>query len=136
RFMKTLRQKVITKERMFPGQLDLEGLEDLRTFKQFDDRYTAPLHGFADAEDYWAKCGSIRFINEIRVPTLLINALDDPFLGGRCFPREESAASSCFQLETPKRGGHVGFVTFGRAGEYWSETRAAAFLENYVSSAK
>ena len=128
RFIKTLRQKVITKERMFPGQLDLTGLEDMRTFKQFDDRYTAPLHGFADAEDYWTKCGSVRFIDAIRVPSLLINALDDPFLGGRCFPREEAATNSQFHLETPARGGHLGFFTFGKGGEYWSETRAAAFF--------
>ena len=136
RFMKTLRQKVITKERLFPGQLDLTGLEDMRTFKQFDDRYTAPLHGFADAEDYWAKCGSVRFIDSIRVPTLLVNALDDPFLGGRCFPREEAASNPHLHLETPARGGHVGFVTFGQEGEYWSETRATAFLENAIGSAK
>jgi predicted alpha/beta-fold hydrolase len=136
RFMKTLRQKVIAKERMFPGQLDLEGLEDMRTFKQFDDRYTAPLHGFADAEDYWAKCGSIRFIKNIRVPTLLINALDDPFLGGRCFPGDEAGTHSNFFLETPAQGGHVGFVTFGQKGEYWSESRAAAFLKNYAGAPK
>lgn len=133
-FMKTLRRKVITKERMFPGQLDLTDLEDMRTFKQFDDRYTAPLHGFVDAEDYWAKCGSIGFIDAISVPTLLINALDDPFLGGRCFPREEASTNPRFYLETPNRGGHVGFVTFGNAGEYWSEARAADFLGNYAMS--
>ena len=129
RFMKTLRQKVITKERMFPGQLDLEGLDEVQTFKQFDDRYTAPLHGFANAEDYWEKCGSVRFLNAIRVPTLLVNALDDPFLAGRCFPEAEARGNPHFWLETPRRGGHVGFVTRGGDGEYWSETRAGAFLD-------
>lgn len=128
RFMKTLRQKVITKEKLFPGQLDLSGLAEMKTFKQFDDRYTAPLHGFADAEDYWTKCGSVRFLDAIRVPTLLVNALDDPFLGGRCFPREEAERNPNFWLETPERGGHVGFVTRGTDGEYWSESRAAEFL--------
>ena len=128
RFMKTLRQKAITKERMFPGQLDLNGLADMKTFKQFDDRYTAPLHGFADAEDYWTQCGSGRFLPAIRGPTLLVNARDDPFLAGRCFPREEAQKNPHFWLETPARGGHVGFVTRGNDGEYWSETRAVEFL--------
>ena len=111
RFMKTLREKVRTKERLFPGQLDLTGLDRIKTFREFDDRYTAPLHGFVDAEDYWYKSGSLRFVGDIRVPTLLVNAADDPFLGGRCFPREEAEMSDWFHLEVPSHGGHVGFVS-------------------------
>ena len=131
RFMKTLRQKVMAKERMFPGRLGLEGLAQMRTFRQFDDRYTAPLHGFRDAQDYWEQCGSVRFLSAIRVPTLLVNAEDDPFLAGRCFPVVEAEANSKFWLETPKHGGHVGFVTRGggSGGEYWSEARAGTFLD-------
>lgn len=130
RFMKTLRAKVIAKAQYFPGQLNLTGLAEMRTFRQFDDRYTAPLHGFADAEDYWRQCGSVHFLRDIRVPTLLVNALDDPFLAGRCFPREEAESNPQFWLETPRHGGHVGFVTRGAGGEYWSETRAGEFLKN------
>lgn len=128
RFMKTLRQKVIAKERMFPGKLDVAALGGMRTFRQFDDRYTAPLHGFRDAMDYWQQSGSGRLLADIRVPALMVNAWDDPFLAGRCFPREEAEANPNFWLETPRHGGHVGFVTRGRGGEYWSETRAVEFL--------
>jgi uncharacterized protein len=129
RFMKTLRQKVIAKERLFPGQLDLSGLAQMRTFRQFDDRYTAPLHGFADAMDYWQRCGSGRFLLGIRVPTLLVNARDDPFLAGGCYPEREAQANPQLWLEMPTHGGHVGFVTRGNGREYWSETRATGFLE-------
>jgi uncharacterized protein len=131
RFMKTLREKVRRKEAMFPGQLSLEGLEQMRTFREFDDRYTAPLHGFRDAEDYWQKCGSVRFLADIRVPALLVNAADDPFLAGRCFPREEAEASGWFHLEVPAHGGHVGFMR--RDPVYWSEARAVDFLAGGVA---
>jgi len=130
RFMKTLRQKVIIKERMFPGQLELTELPQMKTFQQFDDRYTAPLHGFVDAMDYWQQCGSGRLLDQIRVPTLMVNAANDPFLAGECFPRATAAASDSFHLEIPAHGGHVGFVT--RSAEYWSESRAVTFLETQL----
>lgn len=132
RFMKTLREKVRRKERLFPGELALEGLDEMRTFREFDDRYTAPLHGFVDAEDYWAQCGSGRFLADIRVPSLLVNAADDPFLAGGCFPRVAAEASEWLHLEVPRHGGHVGFVRPG--GTYWSEARAVAFLQDLVAA--
>src|SRR5262249_7267361 len=100
----------------------------LRNFKDFDDRYTAPIHGFDDAEDYWRKSSSRPFLKSIVIPTLLINARNDPFLSPRCFPVEEAAANSNLFLETPDSGGHVGFVTFDGTGKYWSEKRALEFL--------
>jgi predicted alpha/beta-fold hydrolase len=129
RFMKTLRAKVREKAERFPGRLDLTGLDAMRTFADFDDAYTAPLHGFADAADYWHTCGSIRFMDSIRVRSLLVNARDDPFLGGNCWPVGLAREHPHLYLETPTHGGHVGFVTRGAAAsEYWSESRAAAFL--------
>lgn len=62
------------------------------------------------------------------MPTLLVNALDDPFLTPACFPREAAEANPNFRLETPEHGGHLGFVAFNDQGEYWSEQRVAAFL--------
>jgi predicted alpha/beta-fold hydrolase len=125
RFMKTLRAKVREKHARFPECFDLTGLNQMRTFAEFDGRFTAPLNGFHDAEDYW-KCSSSRpFLPAITIPTLLINAANDPFLGLSCYPREEAKASACFHLEIPAEGGHVGF---GAGREYWSETRAADFL--------
>ena len=129
RFLVAMRSKIRVKNQMFPGQLDLTGLWRIRTFQQFDDRYTAPIHGFRDAADYWARNSSRQFLPALDRPTLLVNAANDPFLGPGCYPFAEAAASDIFYFESPAMGGHVGFSGAGRNGEYWSETRAAEFLE-------
>lgn len=128
RFLRALRGKIRAKSRMFPGHLDASGLDALRTFREFDDRFTAPLHGFRDAADYWERSSSRPFLPRIALPTLLVNAANDPFLGPGCYPDGEASASEWFHFEAPETGGHVGFPAFGNGGEYWSETRAAAFL--------
>jgi len=130
RFLVAMRAKIRAKDRMFPGKVDLTGLSSVRTFQEFDDRYTAPIHGFKDAADYWARNSCRQFLPAIKVPTLLINARNDPFLGVDCYPEEEAAASGWLHFETPETGGHVGFPTFGNGGEYWSEIRAAEFLSS------
>lgn len=129
RFLIAMRAKIRVKKAMFPDQLDLAGLRRIRTFQEFDDRYTAPIHGFRDAADYWARNSSRQFFSKIKVATLLVNAANDPFLGPGCYPREEAAASTRFHFEEPATGGHIGFAAFGNGGEYWSETRATEFLE-------
>jgi predicted alpha/beta-fold hydrolase len=128
RFLVAMRAKLRAKQALFPGQLDLTGLDRIRTFHEFDDRYTAPIHGFRDAADYWARNSSRQFLQYITLPTLLVNAANDPFLGPACYPRDEAEASGCFHFECPATGGHIGFPTFGKGGEYWSETRAVEFL--------
>ena len=128
RFMRTLHQKVRDKKRMFPNSIDDSNLSDVKTFTQFDDRFTAPLHGFRDAEDYFARASSRQFFSKITIPTLLVNARNDPFLDEPSFPYSEAAASTHFFFEAPDSGGHMGFVAFNDAGEYWSETRALQFL--------
>ena len=126
RFLKSLRLKVRAKAELLPGQIDLDGIEDLRDFQQFDSRYTAPMHGFGSADDYYQYASSGRYLSGIRVPTLLVNAQNDPFLPASCYPRELAASSPFVFLETPPDGGHVGFAESG--GEYYSERRAVAFL--------
>jgi predicted alpha/beta-fold hydrolase len=128
--MRTLREKVREKAARFPGLLDLEDLDAMLTFAEFDDRYTGPIHGFEGANDYWAQSSCLPVLGDIKVPTLLINAQDDPFLTLECFPREAAGANPCLNLETPKHGGHLGFVSFGDERFFWSEQRAAAFLKN------
>ena len=128
RFMHSLRQKMQAKAAHLPGQLNLTALEELRDFPQFDARYTAPLHGFASADDYYERSASGRYLAGIRVPTLLVNALNDPFLPPSCYPREAARANPCFYLETPAAGGHVGFNDHGPAGSYYSERRAVEFF--------
>lgn len=132
RFLVAMRAKIRVKKRMFPELLDLSGLDRIRTFQEFDDRFTAPIHGFRDAADYWARNSSRQFLPHIELPTLLINALNDPFLGPGCYPREEAVSSSRFHFEAPATGGHVGFTSFENAGEYWSENRAVDFLESQM----
>ncbi|MEP2776118.1 MAG: alpha/beta fold hydrolase [Luteolibacter sp.] len=127
RFLKTLRRKVLEKEQIFPGQINVEGMDTIRSFADFDGRYTAPLHGFRDAEDYWERSSCRRVLAGIAIPSLLVNAANDPILGPDCYPEEEARGSRHFHLEIPAAGGHCGF---GAGKEYWSESRAAEFLSS------
>ncbi|MEM7145226.1 MAG: alpha/beta fold hydrolase [Verrucomicrobiota bacterium] len=129
RFLSRLTGKIRGKMISHPGEVKDAGLDAMGNFYDFDGAYTAPLHGFAGAEDYWERCSSRRVLGDIRVPTLLVNAADDPFLGERCYPVEEAEASDWFWFEGPQRGGHVGFVPRDRGGVYWSEIRAGEFLD-------
>lgn len=136
-FMRAMVGYLRDKQRRFQheGQHDrlaalqgLGGLEDMRTFWQFDGRFTAPLHGYSDAQDYYRRASSRYFLGEIRVPTLLIQAADDPFVFAHSVPeRHELAAGT--QLELHARGGHVGFIegTPRRPG-YYLERRIPAWL--------
>ncbi|MFP4316449.1 MAG: YheT family hydrolase [Desulfovibrionales bacterium] len=128
KFLRTLRRKVEEKDQRFPGILDLRGIASLRTFQEFDERYTAPLHGFSSALDYWRTCSANRFLEAIDRPTLLVNALNDPFLSPTCFPLAQAAASPYLHLECPRSGGHVGFLGLDRKGVSWAEKRTVQFL--------
>lgn len=128
-FMRSLRKKIRFKAKKFPNLIDTTGLNSMRTFFPFDDRYTAPLHGFKDAMDYYLRCSSLFFLPHIVVPTLLVQALDDPFLTPSCYPMQAAQDNKWLHLEMPKHGGHAGFISFGAGNTYWSEVRAGAFLE-------
>lgn len=127
RFLRSLKGKILSKAAKMTG-LDTRHIGKIRTLREFDDRYTAPLHGFADAETYYKRCSSLYFLNTIAVPTLVVNARNDPFLGADCFP--ESVNNPNVTLEYPSRGGHVGFALFGQNGLYWSEARALHFIQS------
>jgi uncharacterized protein len=128
RFLQSLRKKMRQKAELFPEEIDVRGLDDVQSFREFDDRYTAPLNGFLDAEDYWRRASSKPWIQNIRTPTLIVSAQDDPFLPGECYPHKEVRASRHVEMETPDQGGHVGFAV--RRGQFWSEERAARFLDH------
>jgi predicted alpha/beta-fold hydrolase len=128
RLLKPLVAKVQAKARLFPRQLDVAGTRAIRTFAEFDGRYTAPLHGFRDARDYWARSSARPFLPRITVPTLLLNARDDPLLAPECFPFDEAEANPALFFEAPKSGGHVGFLDFTRGLDPWSEQRVVKFL--------
>jgi len=132
RFLRLLHAKIKAKKALMPDQIDDNGYEGIKDFKDFDDRYTAPIHGFRNAEDYWRQCASRQFIPEIRVPTLIVNAANDPFLTKACFPLTEAGYNSRVTLSIPRSGGHVGFVAFNRDRMYWSEYQAVSFLNGHI----
>ena len=129
RFLRTLSKKMHLKHQQFPNQLDVFPLKKVKTLKDFDDFFTSKINGFKDAEDYYLKASSKQFIPNISKPTLLINALDDPFLSESCFPISEANENSNFFLMTPFHGGHVGFISKGVF--YWSEIQILNFLNSY-----
>lgn len=133
RFLRSLRQKVNEKEAAMPGTFDLQLLQRIQRLREFDDHFTGPMHGFRDAVDYYTQCSSIRFLDQIKVPALVVNALNDPFLAPDCFPEQTYRGHAFVQVEVPRRGGHVGFRLQGRSDYYWSELRAQAFLKPYLT---
>lgn len=132
-FMHSLRQKMLQKKTLWPQRLNVDGLKTMKTFREFDNRFTAPLNGFQNAMDYWERCGCGQFVDTIRVPSLIVNAKDDPFLSPSCYPVGAAEKSAVLSLEIPLIGGHVGFVRRETDGYYWSDLRAAQFLVPYLN---
>ena len=133
-FLRTLRRKVRLKHARYPDLYPLDGLERMRTFAEFDNQYTAPVHGFSSAADYWEKAASLPHLHRIRVPALLVNALNDPFLSPGCYPVDVARNNACLFLETPGEGGHVGFTSPLGKEAYWSETRAVKFFSEILGN--
>lgn len=127
RFLKSLKAKVRSKGSRIAG-IDLQGIDAIENLMDFDNRYTAPLHGFRNAMHYYEESSSLRYVKAIEVPTLVVNALNDPFLSPQCFPVDLLKGHPSVLLETPAHGGHVGFALFNKNGLYWSELRALEFL--------
>lgn len=131
RFLRTLKRKSLEKARMFPGRLDVQRIRRAPTLAEFDDAVTAAVHGFESAADYYAQSSSAQFIGSIRIPTLLLSALDDPFIPADCIPR---GVPECVTLETWPQGGHLGFI---EGPPWWprfyAERRAAEFLAAQIA---
>ena len=128
-FIRMLRPKVARMRALVAPHCNLDDVMRARTLRQFDNAFTAPLHGFADAADYYTKSSSGGYVERIRVPTLLIHAEDDPFLPPSRLPRAAAAANPHVHAAFSPRGGHVGFIggTPWRPF-YWAEETAAEFL--------
>jgi predicted alpha/beta-fold hydrolase len=124
------------KEAALRDRCDYDAIHRARSFREFDHAATAPLHGFASAEDYYARSSSRGFLDRIAVPTLLIHALDDPFLPPAALPREAVAANPRLEAAWTEHGGHVGFIG-GRPGrpDFWAERQAARFLAERLARA-
>jgi len=133
RFLRMLHKKVKAKMTLFPNQINDDNYSEIQSFRDFDNRYTAPIHGFTSAEDYWDKCSSKQFIPKIQIPTMIVNAQNDPFLSPSCYPINEVSKNEHVFLEIPKSGGHVGFIEFNQEKMYWSEKRALHFLTDLTN---
>ncbi|MFT4765445.1 MAG: putative alpha/beta-fold hydrolase [Oleispira sp.] len=133
RFLKDLREKIEAKALDFPDDVSADDYHQIKNFQQFDDRYTAPIHGFDDAADYWARSSCKPVLKDIRIPALLVNAQNDPFLPEACFPYAEAQQSEWLSLEVPRSGGHVGFIEVNNRQTYWMERRVVAFVKQHSS---
>ncbi len=130
-FVRSLRAKTLAKLEHFPGLVEAEAVRRVRTIRAFDDVVTAPIHGFADAADYYARSSALGFLGDVRVPTLLFNAVDDPFLPAAVLDevRAVAARNPHLHCQFPAFGGHVGFVAGAvpwRA-RYWMEEAVLAW---------
>ncbi|MGD8278692.1 MAG: hydrolase [Gemmatimonadota bacterium] len=133
RFLATLKEKTAARRALVGDRLDMERALRSRTFREFDDAVTAPLHGFASAEDYYRRCSSAGFIGNIRVPTLLIQAQDDPFLPSGAIPRVAIAGNPRLLGRILARGGHVGFIEGPPwSPRFWVERAAAAHFADHL----
>jgi predicted alpha/beta-fold hydrolase len=128
-FLITMKRKGAAKLERFPGLFDPARVARSRTLREFDDLVTAPLHGFRDVADYWLRASSKPWLRGIAVPTLVLNAINDPFLPREHLPRPDEVAPDVM-LEFPATGGHVGFVSGPFPGRFdWLPRRIFAFLE-------
>lgn len=135
RLLRQLERKIRGKRAMLRELIDVETALRARTFRAFDDAATAPLHGFRDAEDYYERCGSKRFLHAIRIPTLLVQAEDDPFMPRSAIPRETIVANPALDPVITRRGGHVGFLAGTPwAPVFWAEARAAEFVSQHLTA--
>ena len=134
-FMRSLRQKVLDKARVYPGFVDIEAVRRARTFGAYDRVVTAPLHGFADEEDYWRRSSSLPYLARVRRPTLLVSAVDDPFIPPSSLP-DPQTLPPVVRAEFVPHGGHVGFIE-GRPWRTssWAERRAVEFLATVLDPA-
>jgi predicted alpha/beta-fold hydrolase len=121
-FLASLKAKSLAKLALFPGMVDAARLRAAASFREFDDLVTAPLHGFRDAEHYWRASSSGPWLERIRVPTLVLNARNDPFLPEPALLAAARGSAPCVSLEFPRTGGHVGFAA------RWLVERLLAFF--------
>lgn len=152
-FVYRLKKRLRIKHKLFPERYDITGLDSVRTLREFDDRFTARSHGFADADDYYYKASSIRVIDRIRLPTLIIHAQDDPFIPFAPLRDPVVQNNPYILLIDPERGGHVAFLaskprsgtgakpeasdaslithhsSLGAEDRFWSENRVVEFCK-------
>jgi predicted alpha/beta-fold hydrolase len=131
-FVRRLKRRIRTKQKLYPDLYDISGLRSVRTLRHFDDRFTAPAHGFAGAADYYYRSSALRVIAQIRIPTLIIHAEDDPFIPFAPLLDAAVANNPCILLLGPEQGGHVAFISATQNGDedrFWAENRIIEFCK-------
>lgn len=131
-FVRRLKKRIRTNHKLYPEIYDLSGLDDVRTLREFDDRFTARAHGFANAEDYYFRSSALRVIAQVHIPALIIHAEDDPFIPFAPLRDPAVANNPYILLVGPKQGGHVAFMSADRNGDYdrfWAENRVIEFCK-------
>lgn len=129
-FLSSLKRKALEKQKRFPGLLNAKAVAASATLYEFDNFVTAPLHGFRNTDEYWSKSSSKPWLQHIQVPTLVINAKNDPFMPADALPTQEKVSSKVM-LEFPKQGGHVGFMQGSFPGQLrWLPQRIVRFFQS------
>jgi len=132
RFLNNLGAKLKAKKSILPTDMDYAQLQNAKNFHEFDHWFTAKVNGFDSASHYWESCSSKPVLHQVSIPTLLINARDDSFLGAACFPDKIAESHALFHMLAPKYGGHVGFSGDNREGMLWSEYQVTKFLDKWT----
>ncbi len=132
RFLRTMRAKIKAKAHLCQGRVDLAAALRSRTFAEYDRFVTAPIFGFADERDYWARSSSAAYLAKIRRPVLLISARNDPFVPLAALPEAEVARSPWIEAAFVDEGGHAGFLEGPWGARSWAERRALAFLQRHL----
>ena len=130
-FLRRLKGRIQRKQKLFPERYDTSDIGSIRNLREFDDRYTSRAHGFDGAEDYYYQASSIRVVDKIKIPTLIIHGEDDPFIPFAPLRDPRIAANPYILLVAPPQGGHVAFVASETDGEdrFWAENRVVEFCK-------
>lgn len=128
-----LRKKIIDKNKFLPLPVDINHINEIKNFWQFDAEITAKLYGFESADEYYQQSSSAYYLSSIKIPTLILHAHNDPFLYADAIPLQ-SALPACVQLNLSKSGGHVGFVAGAIPGRarYWLEEKIPAYIKKTI----
>lgn len=130
-FMLSMKNRIRLKQKLFPDRYDMNALQRIRTIREFDEAFVAAAAGFKNADDYYYHASSLRVIANIRIPTLIIHAEDDPFIPFEPFRNPVFAENPYILVIGTERGGHVAFISSARADEdrFWAENRMVEFFQ-------
>ncbi len=134
-FVRNLKDRMRRKDAHWPGRFDLSRLERVWTIRKFDDVYTAPLHGFGDAANYYYRASALGVVDRIAMPTLILAAADDPVVPSSQFLEPALANNPHVHVRVETHGGHCGFVGESSASNdgYWAEYQAVDFLRTRLT---